>query len=206
MRKGKEIGTLLECRTQQQFTNFVFRCISMRKFLHYSYQSCLLLILYTVCLLIVNGQRSLADSITNSVTKLESDNYYPKSAIVQAPDASPDLPENEQAPDASPDLPESNEQSPDASPELPESNEQAPAAETSTFPEKFYVRQIQVINSTVFNQNDFAPVVKPFEGRELTAEEARKAADAVTQLYLNKNYLNSRAIPVAPQAGTTDGW
>lgn len=45
----------------------------------------------------------------------------------------------------------------------------------------------------------------PFEGRELTAQEARKAADAVTQLYLNQNYLNSRAVPVTPQPGTTDG-
>lgn len=80
----------------------------------------------------------------------------------------------------------------------------APAEEPESPPEKIYIRQIQVIDSTVFNENDFAPVVKPFEGRELTLEETRQVADAVTQLYLNQNYLNSRAVAVTPQPDTTN--
>jgi hemolysin activation/secretion protein len=80
----------------------------------------------------------------------------------------------------------------------------APAAPTEEPPsplERIYIRQIQVIDSTVFDESDFAPVVKPFEGRELTLEETRQVADAITQLYLNENYLNSRAVAVTPQPG-----
>ncbi|AFZ59682.1 ShlB/FhaC/HecB family hemolysin secretion/activation protein [Anabaena cylindrica FACHB-243] len=87
-------------------------------------------------------------------------------------------------------------QTPDALP--PES---APPAE----PERIYIRQIKVIGSTVFNENELNAVVQQFTDKELTQEDIRKAADAVTQLYLNKNYLNSRAVPVTQQPNTTDG-
>ncbi|WP_375477638.1 ShlB/FhaC/HecB family hemolysin secretion/activation protein [uncultured Nostoc sp.] len=72
-------------------------------------------------------------------------------------------------------------------------------------PQRIRVRKIQVVGSTVFNENDFNPVVKPFEERDLTLEEIRQAADAVTQLYLNKGYINSRAIPDTQQSSTADG-
>ncbi|MBN4004797.1 ShlB/FhaC/HecB family hemolysin secretion/activation protein [Nostoc sp. LPT] len=71
-------------------------------------------------------------------------------------------------------------------------------------PQRIRVRKIQVVGSTVFNENDFNPVVKPFEERDLTLEEIRQAADAVTQLYLNKGYINSRAIPDTQQFSTAD--
>lgn len=70
---------------------------------------------------------------------------------------------------------------------------------------KFYIRQIRVIGSTVFNEEDFTPLVKEFEERELTLEQIRAVSDAVTQLYLNRNYLNSRAVSVTPQPDNTDG-
>ncbi|MEH1946491.1 MAG: ShlB/FhaC/HecB family hemolysin secretion/activation protein [Nostoc sp.] len=72
-------------------------------------------------------------------------------------------------------------------------------------PQRIRVRKIQVVGSTVFKENDFNPVVKPFEERDLTLEEIRQAADAVTQLYLNKGYINSRAIPDTQQSSTADG-
>jgi hemolysin activation/secretion protein len=62
--------------------------------------------------------------------------------------------------------------------------------------QKIYVRQIKVLGSTVLSENELNEIVKPFTEKELTQEEIRKAADAITQVYLNKNYLNSRAIPV----------
>ncbi|MFM7372265.1 MAG: ShlB/FhaC/HecB family hemolysin secretion/activation protein, partial [Sphaerospermopsis kisseleviana] len=46
---------------------------------------------------------------------------------------------------------------------------------------------------------------KEFEERELTLEQIRAVSDAVTQLYLNRNYLNSRAVSVTPQPDNTDG-
>ncbi|MEH2138379.1 ShlB/FhaC/HecB family hemolysin secretion/activation protein [Nostoc sp.] len=84
-------------------------------------------------------------------------------------------------------------------PNQPESN---PQPET---PQRIRVRKIQVVDSTVFNENDFNPVVKPFEERDLTLEEIRQAADAITQLYLNKGYINSRAVPDIQQSSTADG-
>ncbi|MBN3911433.1 MAG: ShlB/FhaC/HecB family hemolysin secretion/activation protein [Nostoc sp. NMS1] len=72
-------------------------------------------------------------------------------------------------------------------------------------PQRIRVRKIQVVDSTVFNENDFNRVVKPFEERDLTLEEIRQAADAVTQLYLNKGYINSRAVPDIQQPSTANG-
>ncbi|MEH2163328.1 MAG: ShlB/FhaC/HecB family hemolysin secretion/activation protein [Nostoc sp.] len=91
------------------------------------------------------------------------------------------------------------EPSPVNAPNQPESN---PQPET---PQRIRVRKIQVVDSTVFNENDFNPVVKPFEERDLTLEEIRQAADAITQLYLNKGYINSRAIPDTKQPSTANG-
>ena len=120
-----------------------------------------LLILSTSFLLSINGQRSLASDISNSIT--ESDTNLPRTTFAQ--------------------------QSPQETPE----------------PVAFYIRQIRVIGSTVFNEEDFTPVLKEFEERELTPEQIRAASDAVTQLYLNQNYLNSRAVSVTPQSDNTDG-
>ena len=120
-----------------------------------------LLILSTSFLLSINGQRSLASDISNSIT--ESDPNLPRTTFAQ--------------------------QSPQETPE----------------PVAFYIRQIRVIGSTVFNEEDFTPVLKEFEERELTPEQIKAASDAVTQLYLNQNYLNSRAVSITPQSDNTDG-
>lgn len=91
-------------------------------------------------------------------------------------------------------------QTPDANPQQTESP--PPKPEIS---DRIFVREIKVIDSTVFTEKDFNPVLQPFIGRELTTEEIRQAADKITQLYLNQKYINSRAIPVTQQPTTTDG-
>lgn len=58
------------------------------------------------------------------------------------------------------------------------------------------VQRIEVIGSTVFDAEDFAPIVQPAEGRSLTLEALRGIADQITQLYLNEGYLTSRAVLV----------
>jgi hemolysin activation/secretion protein len=87
----------------------------------------------------------------------------------------------------------------------PENNPNQPEPNPQSSPQRIRVRKIQVVDSTVFNENDFNRVVKPFEERDLTLEEIRQAADAVTQLYLNKGYINSRAVPDIQQPSTADG-
>ncbi|MCW5313758.1 BamA/TamA family outer membrane protein [Nostoc sp. KVJ3] len=85
-----------------------------------------------------------------------------------------------------------------------ETNPQSSPPQPET-PQRIRVRKIKVVDSSVFKEKDFDPVVKPFEERDLTLEEIRQAADAVTQLYLNKGYINSRAIPETQQPSTADG-
>ncbi|HEY9697726.1 MAG TPA: ShlB/FhaC/HecB family hemolysin secretion/activation protein [Trichocoleus sp.] len=58
------------------------------------------------------------------------------------------------------------------------------------------VQRIEVIGSTVFSEADFAPILQPHLGQSLTLEELRQVADAVTQLYLDRGYITSRAILV----------
>lgn len=75
-------------------------------------------------------------------------------------------------------------------PSPPESTPPAP----ETAPVQVFVQRIEVVGSTVFRQDDFAPIVQPVQGRLLTLEELRQVADQITQLYLNEGYLTSRAI------------
>jgi len=65
----------------------------------------------------------------------------------------------------------------------------------------FPVQKINVTGSTIFSPEQIQAVVQRFEGKTLTVEQLREAADAITQLYLNQGYITSRAI-LADQAIT----
>lgn len=58
------------------------------------------------------------------------------------------------------------------------------------------VQKIKVTGSTVFSLDQFNPIVQPYEGRSLTVEQLREVADKITQLYLDRGYITSRAILV----------
>ncbi|MGF1461531.1 MAG: ShlB/FhaC/HecB family hemolysin secretion/activation protein [Leptolyngbyaceae cyanobacterium] len=81
------------------------------------------------------------------------------------------LPEDESAPPTAPEPP------------LP------PGAETP-----FAVTGITVIGSTVYDSDALAAIVAPYENREVTLAELQRAADEITQLYLNDGYITSRAV------------
>lgn len=59
---------------------------------------------------------------------------------------------------------------------------------------KIPVSRIEVTGSTILTRNDLTPILQPVEGREVTLEELRQVADAITQLYLDRGYITSRAI------------
>ncbi len=71
----------------------------------------------------------------------------------------------------------------------PESTE-TPSTET------IQVQKIEVLGSTLFNSAALNPIIQPLEGRTVTFTELKKAADAITQLYLNQGYITSRAVLV----------
>ncbi|HIK54556.1 MAG TPA: ShlB/FhaC/HecB family hemolysin secretion/activation protein [Synechococcales cyanobacterium M55_K2018_004] len=93
---------------------------------------------------------------------------------------------------------------PASTPRSPE--EQAPVLPTPTPPTpptlpsdetiQILVEKIEVIDSSILTPADLAPIVQPLQGRSLTLAQLRSVADQITQLYLNRGYLTSRAILV----------
>ncbi|MGG6297319.1 ShlB/FhaC/HecB family hemolysin secretion/activation protein [Leptolyngbya sp. AN02str] len=120
-------------------------------------------------------------------------NMAPPEAIAQLPAADPN-PVRQPEPFLQPaPLPEPVE--PDEPPVLAP-QESAPEPAIPDAAARVQVDEIEVIGSTIFQEDDFAPIVQPYEGRSLTLEELRTVADALTQLYLDEGYLTSRAILV----------
>ncbi|XGV97779.1 MAG: ShlB/FhaC/HecB family hemolysin secretion/activation protein [Leptolyngbya sp. BL-A-14] len=56
------------------------------------------------------------------------------------------------------------------------------------------VTRIEVTGSTILGAKELDPITKPLENRTVTLEQLRQAADAITQLYLDRGYITSRAI------------
>lgn len=85
---------------------------------------------------------------------------------------------------------------PDETPVLPTPETPPPQDLPTDASTQIPVQAIEVIGSTIFSEADLAPVVAPYEGRLVTLEELRQAADNITQLYLERGYLTSRAVLV----------
>lgn len=84
---------------------------------------------------------------------------------------------------------------------VPSPNEQpvTPTPSPSPIPNNtppIAVKKIVVTGSTVFSDAEIERITAPFTGKTLTLEQLRGVADAITKLYLNRNYLTSRAILV----------
>ncbi|HIK27259.1 MAG: ShlB/FhaC/HecB family hemolysin secretion/activation protein [Oscillatoriaceae bacterium SKW80] len=82
-------------------------------------------------------------------------------------------------------------------PILPETlpTKPAPTQEQPLIP----VKKIEVSGSTIFKPEEIQTITAPYEGKDLTLEELRKVADAITQLYLERGYITSRAILASQQ-------
>lgn len=123
--------------------------------------------------------------------------YNSVNAVVPPPDL-PRIPENLQP---NPNQDRFPQPTPSPAPLPPDSQPPLQAPPTPSDPTApgsltIQVRKIQVIGSTIFRAEDFNPIVQPFEGRALTLEQLRQVADALTQLYLDRGYITSRAILV----------
>lgn len=83
---------------------------------------------------------------------------------------------------------------PPAQPSLQPTPAPTPTPEPSTV--IIPVRKIEVTGSTVFQPEAFQPITRTVEGRSVTLEELQGTAEAITQLYLNRGYITSRAVLV----------
>ena len=70
-------------------------------------------------------------------------------------------------------------------------------------PVNIFVRKIEVVGSTVLSENEIAGITKSLEGRSVTVKDLRDIANQITQFYISKGYITSRAI-LADQT-ITDG-
>lgn len=75
-----------------------------------------------------------------------------------------------------------------------------PAPDTSTV---FELRRVEVVGYTILTEDEIRKITQPLEGRQITLQALRDAADALTQLYLSRGYITSRAT-LEPQQ-ITDG-
>ena len=65
------------------------------------------------------------------------------------------------------------------------------------------VKTIEVVGSTVLKPKDWNPIIQPLQGRSVSLSELQQAADSITQLYLDRGYITSRAVLV--EQAVTDG-
>lgn len=70
----------------------------------------------------------------------------------------------------------------------------SPPANSPAFP----VQKINVTGTTIFSPEQIQGIVGSYEGQTLTVEQLQEAADAITQAYLNRGYITSRAILASP--------
>lgn len=70
-----------------------------------------------------------------------------------------------------------------------------PTPETpGALPDTIFVRQIEVVGSTVFNAKDFEAITKKYTNRNVTFAELLQVRSEITNLYLQKKYVTSAAI------------
>nr|WP_322640471.1 ShlB/FhaC/HecB family hemolysin secretion/activation protein [Nostoc sp. DedVER01b] len=73
-----------------------------------------------------------------------------------------------------------------------------PTPKPSSVPvvESIQVKKIRVTGSTILKSEQLNSITRAVEGRSVGLEELREVADAITQLYLERGYITSRAILV----------
>lgn len=96
---------------------------------------------------------------------------------------------------------------PNSSPEpLPEEDsppQEQPPSVTETAPNNTYnIEAIDVTGSTIFSEEQFAPIIDPLIGNRVSQSQLLEAVRAITQLYLEEGYLTSRAVLVEDTLNT----
>jgi hemolysin activation/secretion protein len=65
------------------------------------------------------------------------------------------------------------------------------------------VRELRVVGSTIFTQQELAAVTRPYENRELLPSDLQEVRDQLTRLYIDRGYVTSGA--VIPDQDVSDG-
>jgi hemolysin activation/secretion protein len=114
---------------------------------------------------------------------------------------SPSAPQNLPPPPTQPDPNRDRflQPAPQPSPESPQTPPTVAPVPPSPVPlplpnQVIQVQKIQVVGSTILSQDEINVLVKPLEGRSATLEQLKQIADKITEIYLNRGYITSRAV------------
>lgn len=152
------------------------------------------------CGVSIPGAVVMAGILTSGATAADPASAWYADPIIQtqtlpAPPVNPQPDPNrdripQTQPEPQPSQPEEQE------PVLPTSPTPAPAQETppAETEQKIPVQKIEVTGSTLFSEAEINAITAPVEGTTVTLEELRRVADGITQLYLDKGYITSRAV------------
>ena len=80
----------------------------------------------------------------------------------------------------------------DTTPIVPITPTPNPQPEDSTV--KIRVSKINIVGSTILSEDEIARFTKPFEGSSVTLKELRGIAEQITNFYIGKGYITSRAV------------
>lgn len=105
----------------------------------------------------------------------------------------PEIPSEPLEPPAETDTP-TPETSDELTPSSPETPEDPAAEPTSPTGDRFLAREIRVTGSTILESEDIREITAPLEGTQVTIEDLRQVADRITQLYLERDFITSRAV------------
>jgi len=115
-------------------------------------------------------------------------------------DSMPSFPPAETTPTETPAEATPIEPAPAATPTEPPPTETptelTPAEPSPVLPEsqQVQVEKIQIVGSTVLTAKDVEPLVQPLQGRTVTIADLETLADNITQIYLQRGFLTSRAL------------
>jgi hemolysin activation/secretion protein len=68
---------------------------------------------------------------------------------------------------------------------------------------RVFVKEIRVVGSTIFSDEELAKVIAPYVNREVTTEDLEALRLTLTRLYVDRGYVNSGAI--LPDQSVTEG-
>jgi hemolysin activation/secretion protein len=150
------------------------------------------------------GQEPAAKNLVDNDPKCQNQ-LNCNHVLAQNPSSAPsNLPPPPPVPDPNRDrflqpLPQPSPEPPQVPPTVPP---QPPSPVPPTLPNAaIEVQKIQVVGSTILSQDEINALVKPLEGRSATLEQLKQIADKITEIYLNRGYITSRAV-LPPQTIT----
>jgi len=82
-------------------------------------------------------------------------------------------------------------------------SQEPPQISQDANPSRVFIQRIDVRGSSRFSASELAELTAPYEGQDLSLDDLQTLADEITQLYLNQDYLTSRAL--LPQQDIVDG-